>query len=132
MYKTGRRLGRETNHPTRPAGTLVRKTHHPIIPAGNDQGNTSSNHTPQDMTRKTHHPVISLSGYNQETHSRATHPPPNRPQTETHTPATESVARRPHTKVINQDNMTHYLFISNSLSFFLITYNLPFYPNTFL
>ena len=46
MYKTGRRLGRETNHPTRPAGTLVRKTHHPIIPAGNDQENTSSNHIP--------------------------------------------------------------------------------------
>ena len=31
MSKTGRRLGRETNHPTRPAGTLVRETHHPII-----------------------------------------------------------------------------------------------------
>ena len=46
MYKTGRRLGRETNHPTRPTGTLVRKTHHPITPAGSDQGNTSSNHIP--------------------------------------------------------------------------------------
>ena len=31
MYKTGQRLGRDPNHPTRAAGTLVRKPHHLII-----------------------------------------------------------------------------------------------------
>ena len=75
MSKTGRRLGRETNHPTRPAGTLVRETHHPIISrkiwpgkhissnrttSGTDQGNTqtqsrdSSTPVPTSSIKTTH------------------------------------------------------------------------------
>ena len=46
MSKTGRRLGRELYHPTRPAGTLVRYPHHPIISLmGYDQVSKSSNRT---------------------------------------------------------------------------------------
>ena len=58
MSKTGRRLGRDPNHPTRPAGTLVRKTRYSIISRRKWPGKHIIQSYPcQDMTRKTHHPI---------------------------------------------------------------------------
>ena len=92
LKNTGRQLGREHNHPTVPLGHMARYLSHPIIPSGNRSG--------IDTIQPDH---IGYRSGNQP--SRATHPPPNRPQSEIHT-HTESVACRPHTEITNQSNLT--------------------------
>ena len=97
------------------------------------------------MTRYPHHPIISRRiwpgiqiiqsnhvGYRSEKqHSRATHLPPNRPQTLKHTPTIETVACRPphqnHKFIKNRliVILFHFLFLNPSILFL----NPVFYQN---
>ena len=112
MSKTGRRLGRELYHPTRPAGTLVRYPHHPIISLPRyDQVSKSSNWT--------------TSGTDQgnNTVARLIYPWPDLKVKNTYTH--RKLARRPHSLKISifSKETTHKLFNFN-LSFLVFKFPL--------